>query len=112
LHLAQGAGPAIEPKYFVREGYRLVALQISDLATSIARSRRYVFRSELLIQSALQRRNLGRCEAVHDAFFIRVRHVAAMVLIARPATTLVNGDLQSNAHRGLEEVTHAGMIAL
>jgi hypothetical protein len=88
LHLPQRARPAVESKDLIREGYRLIALKIRDLAASVTRSRRYVFRAELLVEPALQRRNLCSCEAVHDAFFVWVRDVAAVVLIAWPVLLL------------------------
>jgi hypothetical protein len=43
----------------------------------------------LLIQPALQSRDFGRREVVYDAFVERVRDVAAVVLVARPAYILV-----------------------
>lgn len=89
LHLAQRARPAIEAKDLIRERYCLVAFQVCNLAAAIAWSRRYVFRAQLLVQSALQCRDLRCREVVHDAFFEWVRHVAATVLVAWPTISLV-----------------------
>jgi hypothetical protein len=89
LHLPQRAGPAIKAKHLVREGDRLVPLEVCDLAATRTRPRRYVFRPELSVESALQCRDFVRREAVHDAFLEGVRDAAAIVLVTRPATMLV-----------------------
>lgn len=90
MHLTQRARPAVEAKNLVRERDRLVALEVCDLAAAIARSGRYVFGPKLLVEPALQRRDLGRGEAAHDAFFEWVRDIAAMVLVAGSTRMSVN----------------------
>jgi hypothetical protein len=86
LYLAQRTRPAIEAKDLIREGYRLVAFEICNLAATIAWSCRNVLGPQLFVESTLQCRNFGRGEAVHDAFFVRIRDVAAVVLVTRPAS--------------------------
>jgi hypothetical protein len=89
LHLPQRAGPPVESKHFICEGYCLVALQVSNLTTAVSWPRGDVLGAELLIQPALQSRDFGRREVVYDAFVERVRDVAAVILVARPAIILV-----------------------
>ena len=55
------AGPAIEPKHFVRELDTFFCSQIMHLLSSRTWSRWYVFRTQLLFQSILKCRNLLCC---------------------------------------------------
>lgn len=54
LHILNLTGPPIEPKNLIGEVDDLLRSKIMNFSTTITRSRRYVFRSELLVESALQ----------------------------------------------------------